>query len=42
VGWKLFHIREIRQITILPGKFLGPRPDYKRNDKGFLRIDAQI
>ena len=42
VGWKLFHIREIRQLTILPGKFPVPRPDYKRNDKGFLRIDAQI
>ena len=42
VGWKLFHIREIRHLTILPGKFPGPRPDYKRNDKAFLRIEAQI
>lgn len=22
VGWRLFHIRKIRQLTILPGKFL--------------------
>ena len=42
VGWKLFHIRDIRQLTILPQKFLGTRPDYKRNDKAFMRIEAQI
>jgi hypothetical protein len=42
VGWKLFHIADIRQLTILPRKFLGARPDYKRNDKAFVRIEAQI
>ena len=42
MGWKLFYMHEIRQPTILPRKFCGLRPDYKQNDKTFLRIDAQI
>jgi hypothetical protein len=42
VGWKLFHIQKIGQLTILPNKFLGARPGYKLNDKDFFRIEAKI
>ncbi len=42
VGWKLFHLSEMKQLVVLPRKFMGPRPDYKRGDKAFLRIEAQI
>jgi predicted DNA-binding transcriptional regulator YafY len=41
-GWKLFHTREIRQLTLLPDQFRGPRPGYKRDDKAFSRIQAQL
>ncbi len=42
VGWKLFHMSEIRQLTLLPDQFSGPRPGYKRDDKAFSSIQAQL
>jgi hypothetical protein len=42
IGWKLFHISEIRQLTVLPEKFSGPRPKYSRGDRAFKIIRAQL
>jgi hypothetical protein len=42
VGWKLFHVREMRNVTELNDRFAGPRPGYKRGDKAFNRIEAQF
>lgn len=41
-GWKLFHVQEMRQVSVLPERFAAPRPGYKRGDKVFVRIDAQL
>ena len=41
-GWKLFHIDEMRNISILHNEFDGPRPKYKRNDSGFSYIRCQL
>ena len=41
-GWKLFHISEIHNLSILPEKFSAPRSGYKRGDLGFLNILAQL
>lgn len=42
VGWKLFHVAEIRSSTVLDEQFPGPRDGYKRGDKWFSRIIAQL
>jgi len=42
VGWKLFHAQEIQQVSVLAEQFAAPRPGYKRGDKAFARIDAQL
>ena len=42
IGWKLFHVSEMRQIAVLGDTFAGPRPGYKRGDKAFRSIQAQL
>ncbi|MBL0162512.1 MAG: hypothetical protein IPP82_02345 [Xanthomonadales bacterium] len=42
VGWKLFHISEMGGITVLPTTFHNARHGYKRGDKAFSRIYAQL
>lgn len=42
VGWKLFHVAEICSGTVLDEQFSGPRSGYKRGDKGFSRIFAEL
>lgn len=42
VGWKLFHVQEMRSVLVQPQAFAGPRPGYKRGDKAFASIMAQL
>ena len=42
VGWKLFHVSEMCQLTILPEQLSGERPKYKRGDKAFSTISAEL
>lgn len=42
VGWKLFHVNEMRNVMVLPDQFAGPRARYKRNDSGFSFIQCQL
>lgn len=42
VGWKLFHVHEMLNVSVQPQAFAGPRPGYKRGDKAFTSIRAQL
>ena len=42
VGWKLFHVSEMHQLSVLAERFSGPRPKYKRGDKAFTTINAEL
>lgn len=42
VGWKLFHVQEMFNVSIQVQTFAGPRPGYKRGDKAFASITAQL
>ncbi|AJP49426.1 MAG: hypothetical protein FD187_356 [bacterium] len=42
VGWKLFHVAEMRGTAILNQGFTGPRNGYKKGDKAFARIMAEL
>lgn len=42
VGWKLFHVHEMLNVSIQVQTFTGPRPGYKRGDKAFASITAQL
>jgi len=42
VGWKLFHVDQMRQVSIASNHFLAPRPKYKRGDSSFQVIHAQL
>lgn len=42
VGWKIFHERDMHDLAELPQRFQGPRPEYKRWDQLFARIEAQL
>lgn len=42
VGWKLFHVHEMLSVSVQPTAFAGPRPGYKRGDKTFASIIAQL
>ena len=41
-GWKMFHVSEMQNISVLQEQFEGPRPKYKRNDSGFRNIRCQL
>jgi len=42
VGWKMFHAHEMLGLTVQSQTFAGPRPGYKRGDKAFTSIRAQL
>lgn len=42
VGWKLFHANDMQGVAVQPQTFAGPRPGYKRGDKAFASIKAQL
>jgi len=42
VGWKLFHVNEMHDLTVLSEHFAGARPKYKRGDSAFSIIHAQL
>lgn len=42
LGWKLFHVNDMRGVTVQPQTFVNPRPGYKRGDKAFAKIMAQL
>ena len=37
-----FHANEMHGVTVQPQTFTGPRPGYKRGDKAFASIRAQL
>lgn len=41
-GWKIFHVDEMRGLSTLPTQFPAPRRGYKRGDKAFATIHAQL
>jgi predicted DNA-binding transcriptional regulator YafY len=41
-GWKTFTLARIGRIRALDEHFSRPRAEYKRDDPGFARIDAQL
>ena len=42
VGWKMFHVNEIRNLNVLQKKFTISRPGYKRGDKDMAQIKAEV
>jgi hypothetical protein len=42
LGWKLFHVREMHGLSTLQTTFSGPRPGYRRGDRGFSSIRCQL
>lgn len=42
VGWKLFHVDRMQQVTIVSQHFSVPRPKYQCNDSAFRIIHAQL
>lgn len=42
VGWKLFHVNEMRGIAVLSEHFAGARPKYKRGDSAFSTIHTEL
>ncbi len=42
VGWKMFHVNEIRNFHVLSKTFQHPRQGYKRGDKDMQQIQAEI
>jgi hypothetical protein len=42
VGWKLFKIDEMVNISFSGHKFTGTRPNYNPNDRGMIRIICNV
>lgn len=42
IGWKFFHVREMRNLAVLATQFSRPRPDYVRGDPAFRVIHAEV
>jgi hypothetical protein len=42
IGWKIFHVNEIHNLSVLQEHFAHARSDYKRNDSFFYSINAQL
>lgn len=42
IGWKLFHANQMHSVTVQAQTFAGPRPGYKRGDKAFSIVRAQL
>ena len=41
-GWKTFSLTRIGRLRALEEHFSHPRAEYRRDDPGFARIDAQL
>lgn len=41
-GWKTFRLARIGTVVALDEHFRHPRAEYRRDDPGFARIDAQL
>lgn len=41
-GWKLFHVNEMYGLEVTKSTFSFSRPDYKRGDKAFNVIYAEL
>ena len=41
-GWKIFHVQQMQGTSGIAQTFAGPRPGYKRDDKAFRTIHAQL
>ena len=41
-GWKLFHVSEMRGVTVMQDTFASARSGYKRGDTAFSAIHAQL
>jgi hypothetical protein len=41
-GWKLFHVAEIEQFTVLEETFDAPRTGYMRNDPALVKINCEV
>jgi hypothetical protein len=42
LGWKLFSLEKVEDLTVLPLTFADPRPGYAMNDKQLPRLIAQV
>lgn len=42
VGWKMFHVNNMRGLSVLSDHFQSARPKYKRNDSDFSTINAEL
>lgn len=42
VGWKLFHVQNMQSVAVQPKTFAGARLGYKKWDKAFTSIRAQL
>ncbi len=42
LGWKMFDLSKASSIIIFDETFSGPRPDYKRGDKGMSQIYCEL
>ena len=41
-GWKTFHLTKMSSVVVSSESFASARPGYKRNDRGFKTIFAQL
>jgi hypothetical protein len=41
-NWRMFHEKDMKGVTVLDEGFAGARPDYKRGDRWFRTIIAQL
>lgn len=42
IGWKMFHLDDIKNLTVLKEHFRNPRPEYNQQDPLFLTVQAQL
>jgi hypothetical protein len=41
-GWKMYDLGKAKNIIITAEVFSGPRPDYRKGDKGMTKIYAEL
>lgn len=41
-GWKLFHIEEMREFTVLEKTFKAPKQGYMRNDPAMTKVYCEL
>jgi len=42
MGWKMFDLGKASSVKVLDTTFNGPRPDYKKGDKGMSQIFVEL